>query len=107
MSVLAKAYRVIGHRRFILHLIRDKPGIEIGELKKELNVRNRKLTWRRLVYHLSVLHFLELITISVDANQKQLVDLIVKYYAVDFARAKRPSNRQIEAIKKIRCFPKD
>ena len=97
----------MGHRRRILHLIRDNPGIQIGEVKREFNIRNLKLTWRRLVYHVSVLHFLGLITISAEENQNQLVDLIVKYHSTDFARAKRPSNRQIEAMKKIRCFPKD
>lgn len=105
VSVLTKTYRVIGHRKYLLNLIKDKPGIQIGEIKKEFNSRNRKITWRRLIYHVSVLHCLDLITINADENQKQLVDLIIEHHSTDLASAKRPSNRQIEAIKNIRCFP--
>lgn len=104
---MVKAYRIIGHRRFILKTIRDKSGIEIGDIKRKFTVKNRRITWRRLIHHLSVLQFLGLITITVDEDQKHLMDLIVEFHTVDFSSAKRPPSKKIDAIKKIHCFPTD
>jgi len=102
---LQREYRVIGHRKFILSLINDRPGIKISDMKREFSVRNRRLTWRRLIHHISVLHYLNHITLVANGNQ-QLLDLIVNYHIIDFARAKRPSPSKIAAIRKIKCFPK-
>jgi hypothetical protein len=106
VETMVGGFRVIGHRKFILRLITDKPGIRIGEIKMEFGRTRRQITWRRLIYHISVLHFLGLIIIHTE-DRNELLELITSYCSVDFRRVKRPTSGKIELIKRIALFPKE
>lgn len=73
----------------------------------EFRRTRRQITWRRLIYHISVLRSLELITLRADEDGKELLELIVKYYSVDFRHVKRPSSGKIELMKKMALFPRE